>query len=118
MIASQKYEEYLRNNTSFLNKNKYDFVFWTIIVNHGLPTTAQVTKQLQVKLKKYNIKPYDLTVYGLRHTVASLLLSKGLPIEVVAVNLGNTPETLRSVYRHLFDEEKSIGQEQIRNLMR
>lgn len=118
LIASQKYEEDIRNNTTFLNENKHNFIFWTIIVNHGLPTTAQVTKQLQVKLKKYDIKPYDLTVYGLRHTVASLWLSKGLPIEVVAVNLGNTPETLRSVYRHLFDEEKSVGQDKIREMMK
>lgn len=118
LIASQKYENDIINNTTFLNENKYGFIFWTIIVNHGLPTTAQVTKQLQVKLKKYDIKPYNLTVYGLRHTVASLWLSKGIPIEVVAVNLGNTPETLRSVYRHLFDEEKSIGQDKIREMMK
>lgn len=118
LIASQKYEEYLRNNTSFLNENKYDFIFWTIIVNHGLPTTAQVTKKLQEKLKKYNITPNDLTVYGLRHTVASLWISKGIPIEIVALNLGNTPETLRHVYRHLFDEEKTTGQDKIREMMK
>lgn len=116
LIATPKHEIRYKNN--YLEENTNNFIFWTLGISKGLPTTAQVTKNLQKKLKKYDIEPTNLTAYGLRHTVASLWLSKGLSLEVVAATLGNTPETLRVVYRHLFEEEKSRGQDQIRQLMK
>jgi integrase len=40
------------------------------------------------------------TFHTCRHTVASTLLSKGLPIPAVAAYLGNTPQILLSTYAH------------------
>ena len=49
----------------------------------------------------------EVTPYSLRHTHASYLLSKGIPIEYISKRLGhsNIGITL-DVYTHLLDEHK------------
>ncbi|WP_083939328.1 tyrosine-type recombinase/integrase [Deinococcus apachensis] len=44
--------------------------------------------------------------HDLRHTYASLMLSKGVPMEVVSEKLGHSrPSTTADIYRHIFAEE-------------
>jgi integrase len=46
-------------------------------------------------------------VHDLRHTWATLALSRGIPLEVVSERLGHTSPTITlNVYRHLLEEER------------
>lgn len=48
----------------------------------------------------------DVRFHDLRHTYASLMLSKGVPMEVVSEKLGHSrPSTTADIYRHIFVEE-------------
>ncbi|WP_019588807.1 tyrosine-type recombinase/integrase [Deinococcus apachensis] len=48
----------------------------------------------------------DVRFHDLRNTYASLMLSKGVPMEVVSEKLGHSrPSTTASIYRHIFVEE-------------
>lgn len=42
-----------------------------------------------------------IRLHGLRHTHATLALTSGVPVHVVAARLGDRPETLLAVYSHL-----------------
>lgn len=42
-----------------------------------------------------------IRLHGLRHTAATLMLTSGIPLHVVAARIGDRPETLLSVYSHL-----------------
>ena len=46
-------------------------------------------------------------VHDLRHTWATLALSRGVPLEVVSERLGHASPTITlNVYRHLLEEER------------
>jgi integrase len=46
-------------------------------------------------------------VHDLRHTWATLALSRGIPLEVVSERLGHASPTITlNVYRHLLEEER------------
>lgn len=48
----------------------------------------------------------DVRFHDLRHTYASLMLSMGVPMEVVSEKLGHSrPSTTADIYRHVFAEE-------------
>ncbi len=48
----------------------------------------------------------NVRFHDLRHTYASLMLSKGVPMEVVSEKLGHSrPSTTADIYRHVFVEE-------------
>jgi integrase len=56
------------------------------------------------------------TLHTLRHTAATLMLTNGIPLHVVAARLGDRPETLLRVYAHLLpqsDEGAAQGMERI-----
>ncbi|WP_111292484.1 tyrosine-type recombinase/integrase [Bacillus safensis] len=59
-------------------------------LNYAVNTVAD--KQ---KLKK-------LTVHGLRHTHATILISKRTPVKVIADRLGNTPQMIKDIYSYTF----------------
>lgn len=44
------------------------------------------------------------TVYGLRHSHATILLNNGIPVKAIAERLGNTPEMIHTVYGHVLKE--------------
>jgi integrase len=44
------------------------------------------------------------TMHTLRHTAATLMLTNGVPLHVVAARLGDRPETLLRVYSHLLPQ--------------
>ena len=48
----------------------------------------------------------------MRHTAATLMLTTGVPIHVVAARLGDRPETILKTYAHLLpqsDEQAALG---------
>ncbi|PYE54081.1 tyrosine-type recombinase/integrase [Deinococcus yavapaiensis] len=48
----------------------------------------------------------DVRFHDLRHTYASLMLARGVPMEVVSEKLGHSrPSTTADIYRHVFAEE-------------
>ncbi|WP_367302931.1 tyrosine-type recombinase/integrase [Bacillus safensis] len=61
-------------------------------LNYAVNTVAD--KQ---KLKK-------ITVHGLRHTHATILISKRIPVKVIADRLGNSPQMINDIYSHTFEE--------------
>ncbi len=59
-------------------------------------------------IEKTNIK--RITVHGLRHTHATILVAQKIPVKVIADRLGNTPRMILDVYGHSFKdlEKESI----------
>lgn len=52
----------------------------------------------------------QVTIHGLRHTAASLLLARGLDLALVGEKLGHAnPGVTLQVYRHLLQEERQAG---------
>lgn len=57
-------------------------------------------------------------VHALRHTYASLMLSAGMPVEVVSHHLGHAQvSTTMNNYRHLFSHEKSMTAPSLEELL-
>ena len=50
----------------------------------------------------YNIN--KITIHEFRHSSASYMISNGIPAEIIAYRLGDTVETIRRVYAHLFPD--------------
>jgi len=44
------------------------------------------------------------TIPGLRHTHATILMNNGISVKAIAERLGNTPETIDTVYGHVLKE--------------
>lgn len=85
---------------------------------YGVPTNAGVNKKLRSFLEELNIKPYNLTATGLRHTYASILLAKGIDIWVVANVLGHKDITqVTQTYGHLLKEKTDKEYQLIRKLL-
>jgi integrase len=64
------------------------------------------TRRFQKIIKRYNLPP--LTLYGLRHSAASLLISQGLDVRTVAARLGHSQTaTTLNVYSHAFESANS-----------
>ncbi len=57
-------------------------------------------------MKRYDLPP--LTLYGLRHTAASLMIAEGLPIRDVAARLGHSQtSTTLDIYAHALIDSNS-----------
>lgn len=68
---------------------------------------AQVWKPI---LRKAGLPP--LGIHGARHTVATLLLSRGIPVAQVAAHLGDTPRVVERTYAHVlprFDVNEAMA---------
>lgn len=73
-------------------------------------------KTFKKALRDLNIEK-DRTVYSLRHTHCSYLLSKDIPIEYISKRLGHASINMTlSVYSHLLDEHKEKQGKKIRKL--
>jgi integrase len=53
------------------------------------------------------------TLHVLRHTAATLALTNGVPVHIVAARLGDTPATLLSTYSHLLPQSDEIAAERV-----
>lgn len=59
----------------------------------------------------------EITPYSLRHTHASYLISKEIPIEYISKRLGHANISITlSIYTHLLDEHKKIQGQRVREL--
>ncbi|MGP4038368.1 tyrosine-type recombinase/integrase [Gracilibacillus sp. D59] len=78
-----------------------DFVFTSPQSGEGISVSA-VLYGLRRAIKKAKIK--SITIHGLRHTHATLLISQRIPVKVIAERLGNTPQMIYEIYGHTFKE--------------
>jgi len=53
------------------------------------------------------------TLHILRHTAATIALTEGVPLHIVAARLGDKPETLLGVYAHLLPKSDEIAADTI-----
>lgn len=84
-----------------------DFIF--ISYQSGTPTGENTLKySFDRIIKKTNLK--RITPHGLRHTHATILMSKRLPVNAIADRLGNTPQLIFNTYGHIVKEmeEESV----------
>jgi integrase len=49
------------------------------------------------------------TLHTLRHTAASLALTAGVPVHIVAARLGDNPTTVLSTYAHLLPQSDELA---------
>ncbi|WP_456242904.1 site-specific integrase [Sporosarcina cascadiensis] len=49
----------------------------------------------------------DVTLHGLRHTHATILLNRGSNVKVIADRLGNSPKMIYDIYGHVLEELES-----------
>ncbi len=57
------------------------------------------------------------TLHILRHTHATLALTNGVPVHVVAARIGDRPETVLRVYAHLLPQSDVEAAEQVAALI-
>ncbi|QXW65619.1 site-specific integrase [Streptobacillus moniliformis] len=70
---------------------------------------------LSYYLKKYNLK--YISLHGFRHSHASLLIKKGVPITDISKRLGHaTPNITLGVYSHFYKEDKDNVIDLLNNL--
>ncbi|WP_373807951.1 site-specific integrase [Jeotgalibaca porci] len=68
-----------------------------------------VNKSLSRACKRAGIK--RITSHGLRHTHASMLLTNGVDIQIVAERLGDTVEVVTQVYAHVLQKMRDNNKE-------
>lgn len=71
-------------------------------------TDSTIIYALRRVIQKAEVK--SITPHGLRHTHATLLISKNVSVKVIADRLGNTPQMILDIYGHTFKEleEESV----------
>lgn len=82
------------------------FIF---IDENGTPSSYENIRYILIKLIKKNGLP-NVTLHGLRHTHATILLNSGINVKVIAERLGNTVEMIYTIYGHVLKEleEKAV----------
>lgn len=89
-----------------LSKNEFILISYQtgepITTNLILYSLRKMTKLAKVK---------EITPHGLRHTHATILISKNVNVKVIADRLGNSPGMILNIYGHSFKklEEESVG---------
>jgi integrase len=53
------------------------------------------------------------SLHVLRHTAATLALTSGVPVHIVAARLGDTPQTVLGTYAHLLPQSDEIAAERV-----
>ncbi len=83
--------------------NEDDFIF---LNENGEPFVSEMlTNKMPTFIKKYNLE--HMTVYGLRHSFATLCSSEGVPPEVLHILMGHSDfDTTRRYYIHISEARK------------
>lgn len=84
-------------------------IFWKALTSDDPRHRRVFNSTLNKKLKKLceEANVYPITIHGLRHTHASILISQGVSIQSVAKRLGHgDTTTTQQVYIHLLDDLK------------
>ncbi|MEK3886568.1 tyrosine-type recombinase/integrase [Bacillus sp. FSL K6-3431] len=79
---------------------KEDFIF---ISTKGAPLYHNNINTRFRRILKKNPDFTVITPHGLRHTHATILISKRIPVRTIADRLGNTPQMIYDVYGHSFE---------------
>jgi integrase len=58
------------------------------------------------------------TLHVLRHTAATLALTEGVPVHIVAARLGDDPKTVLATYAHLLPQSDELAAERVAALLR
>lgn len=120
-IKSERIMEYQK-----VGKTLYedDFIF---LNENGEPFVAErLTNKMPTFIRKYNLE--HMTVYGLRHSFATLCSAEGMPPEVLHILMGHSDfDTTRRYYIHISEARKQqemlklynkqYTEEQLQNLM-
>jgi len=53
------------------------------------------------------------SLHTLRHTVATLALTQGVPVHIVSARLGDDPKTILATYAHLLPQSDELAAERI-----
>ena len=89
----QKGKKWNENDFIFLNENGKPFV------------SEMLTNKMPKFIKKYNLE--HMTVYGLRHSYATLCSTEGVPPEVLHILMGHSDfDTTRRYYIHISETRK------------
>ncbi len=92
----------------------YNLVCWNI--KNGIPNISSIQRSLKTALSACDIKE-NLSIHGLRHTHASVLLYQGIDIMTVAKRLGHSSTLItQNVYAHIIKELEVRDSEKIRNI--
>ncbi|MFK4910007.1 tyrosine-type recombinase/integrase [Lactococcus petauri] len=92
----------------------YNLVCWNI--KNGIPNISSIQRSLKAALSACEIKE-NLSIHGLRHTHASILLYQGIDIMTVAKRLGHSSTLItQNVYAHIIKELEVRDSEKIRNI--
>ena len=100
MIKAERMQEYQRLGKKW-NENGYIF-----LNEKNEPYVPEMlTNKMPIFIKKYDLE--HLTVYGLRHSFATLCSTLGMPPEVLHVIMGHADfDTTRKYYIHITEERK------------
>lgn len=99
-IKTERMIEYKRLGRKW---NEDDYIF---LNQNGEPFVAErLTNKMPTFIKKYNLE--HMTVYGLRHSFATLCSSEGVPPEVLHILMGHSDfDTTRRYYIHITEARK------------
>lgn len=76
---------------------------------------STLRKHFNLAVEKANVK--KITFHGLRHSLASLLLSNSqIPENLIAERMGHTVEMLRKTYSHVYKKSRKEMIKYINNL--
>jgi integrase len=53
------------------------------------------------------------TLHTLRHTAATVALTSGVPVHIVAARLGDNPTTVLGTYAHLLPQSDEVAAERV-----
>lgn len=96
--------------------NPENYVFLHPAYRYGLPTNSGLTMYLKTTLRTLKITP-EISLYGLRHSRISYLLSQGVGIAVVARYCGHADiSQIVATYGGLLDESRKTGFSEIQKL--
>lgn len=99
-IKAERMIEYKRCGRKW---NEDDFIF---LNEKGEPFVSEMlTNKMPTFIKKYNLE--HMTVYGLRHSYATLCSSEGVPPEVLHILMAHSDfDTTRKYYIHITEARK------------
>lgn len=99
--------EYLYNKMKSLDGFKKEWYVFGGIKYISATTLDRKRKKYYKILKDNNIIINEITIHQFRHSSASYMISNNIPIEVIAYRLGDSAETIRKVYAHLFPDTQN-----------
>lgn len=104
LVQLKRYKTWSKEKSLYFGKNFSEDRFIFISYLSGEPISDNtLTDPFRRIIKETGLK--KITPHGLRHTHATILLTKR-PVNEVADRLGNTPEMIHRVYGHLMEDMK------------